>query len=156
MMFSKTCPQCGATLPIETARCSYCGSAVRTPKAESSRKVESPLPAGEKNQIPQEFLGLKRPKVQQPLAASGFSLVFALFWTLFSAFFVFIGTGVYIRDMVGYNRLATEGLPAQATITGLETRSSDDADSYSVYYQFHVAIKGDNLFYRLCFHVEST
>ena len=41
--------------------------------------------------LPAEYRQLKRPKPSAPLANSGCSLVFGLFWTLFSAIFVVAG-----------------------------------------------------------------
>ena len=141
----ETCPSCGARLPDGTLRCDYCGSSIQTIQEESAQESQLPLSVAEKSQIPPELMGLKRPKVQQPLESSGCMLVFALFWTLFSAFFVFIGVGVYIRHTIDYNRLTTEGLPAIATITRLEIESGEDSNTYHVHYQFRAVIQGDNI-----------
>lgn len=70
-------------------------------------------------------------------------LIFALFWTLFSAMFLVLGMGTYIRDSIAYNRLSGEGVTATAVITGLEFFEGDDSHRYYVHYQFRASIQGD-------------
>ncbi len=152
----QTCSQCGAALPAGTDRCLYCGSALRPARAgfppkleslssvspESPRKVEPPF-SGQECQLPRQFVGLKRPKAQQPLDGSGCMLVFSLFWTIFSAAFLLFVAVAYFRDTMNYNRLAAEGLLATALVTRTEIKSGDDSDSYHVYYEFRAKIQGD-------------
>ncbi len=146
-LLDETCLRCGATLPEGTARCSYCGTTVSLSQPQSISQATQPAAAspplpGQDN-LPAELARLQAPKPSQPPEASGCNLFFSLGWTLFSALFLFLGVGMYIRDSIAYNRLSSEGLRAAAIITDLEIRSGDDSDSYYVSYQFPARIQGD-------------
>jgi hypothetical protein len=60
--------------------------------------------------LPPERADLQAPKPSQPPEASGCMLFFALFWTLFSALFLMLGVGTYLRDSSAYHRLSREGM----------------------------------------------
>jgi hypothetical protein len=60
--------------------------------------------------LPPELADLQAPKPSQPPEASGCMLFFALFWTLFSALFLVLGVGTYLRDSSAYHRLSREGM----------------------------------------------
>lgn len=142
-----TCLQCGAALTPGTASCPYCSSAVQTAKAEAPQTMHTPLSSGEKHQIPREFLGLRRPKVQQPLSGSlvmpVLALIFALVFTLSGIFLLALGIGGHISETNAYRQLVQEGVVVQGSIQAL--RIDDDADSstYYVDYQFTAPMNGD-------------
>jgi len=149
---TETCPRCGATLLEGDALCPYCGTANPLPQVKPApqafRPSAAPAPLPEQDNLPPELARLQAPKPSQPLEASGCMLFFFLSWTLFSALFLVLGVGMYIRDSIAYNRLSREGIPAAATITNLEIHSGDDSDSYYVSYQFQASIKGDTARFR--------
>lgn len=93
--------------------------------------------------LPPELADLQAPKPSQPPEASGCMLFFALFWTLFSALFLVLGVGTYLRDSSAYHRLSREGMTAAAVITNLDFASDDDSIRYYVAYQFQASIQGD-------------
>lgn len=139
-----TCPNCGVRLPDGTLRCDYCGSSIQTTQEESA---QLPLSVREKSQIPLKWRGLKRPKVQQPLGSSGcalvIELVFALFWTLFSAIFPVVGLGFYINETNDYLQLSREGVIVPGIVLEMQIDESSDSTSYDVDYQFTAPVNGD-------------
>lgn len=146
-LLGQTCPRCGATLSEGTTLCSYCGTKVSLSQTSSISQATQPAAASPSfsghDNLPAELARLQAPKPSQPPEASGCNLFFSLGWTLFSALFLFLGVGMYIRDSIAYNRLSSEGLRTAAIITDLEVRPEDDSDSYYVYYQFLARIQGD-------------
>jgi DNA-directed RNA polymerase subunit RPC12/RpoP len=144
---TKTCPRCGAGIRENDARCPYCGAAILlsqakpTPQAISPAAAPPPLPT--QDNLPPELACLQAPKPSQPLEASGCTLFFFLVWTLFSAMFLVLGVGTYIRDSSAYHRLSREGITAAAAITNLDFDSGDDSIRYYVYYHFQASIQGD-------------
>ncbi len=150
------CPQCGAELKkardgSNPAHCAYCGIPlpVKALPGKPFQVPAQPLRSGRDfadapaQGLPPEFRRLNRPKVSPSLESSGCSLVFGLFWTLFSAIFVVVGLGFYISGLQEYNRLTREGIPAPATITELEIDDSGDSTSYYAYYQYRARVQGD-------------
>lgn len=139
----ETCPNCGVRLPDGTLRCDYCGSSIQTIQEKSAEEPQLPPSVGEKSQIPLELMGLKRPKVQQPLVSSGCMLVFALFWTLLSAIFPVVGVGFYINETNDYRQLSREGVIVPGVVLEMRIEESSDSISYEVDYQFTAPVNGD-------------
>ena len=151
-MSPTTCPQCGSEIKKTydgPARCTSCGSLLPQPEQAApprpkpaQAQVSTPTPASA-SPLPPEYSRLPRPKPSGPREAMGCMLLFSLFWTLFSAIFVVVGTGLFINEQVRYNRLLQEGVTVKGTVTDLEIDDSGDSTSYYVHYQFTASINGD-------------
>ncbi|NCC37418.1 MAG: DUF3592 domain-containing protein, partial [Chloroflexia bacterium] len=143
---TKTCPQCGAGIRENDAHCPDCGAALHMSQAKAPAHTGShaaaPPPIPTQAKLPPELADLHAPKPSQPLEASGCTLFFFLAWTLFSALFLVIGVGTYLRDSSAYHRLSREGLPAVAVITELDFDSDEDSIRYYVAYHFQASFEG--------------
>lgn len=157
---TKTCPRCRAGIRENDTRCLYCGAAILLSQTNPNPQVISPAaappPLPTQDHLPPELAHLQAPRPSQPLEASGCMLFFFLVWTLFSALFLVLGVGTYIRDNSAYHRLSSEGITTAAAITNLDFDSGDDPIRYYVYYQFQASIQGDTAPFQGSDEVSST
>ncbi len=121
------CPRCGAPA-LQRSLCHQCGA---------------PLNPSHPPPLPAEYAGLPRPKVSSSItAASFFMIVFGLFWTTFSAFFLVTAVTLIIKDQQTYALLSQEGQTVQGVVTQRDVDDSGDTADYLIYYRYTAPLQG--------------
>lgn len=87
---------------------------------------------------PRELKKWRRQLKSHPeFGAQGCTLLFMTVWTLFSAVFVVLGIGFYVKEMGDYRLLQETGAITEATVVRKYTASdSDGGTDYYISYQF--------------------
>lgn len=91
--------------------------------------IQSPQPIAN---LPPEVLRLPRPRPHSPYRLGKTIFIVAIFWTLLWGIAIVSLIGKNVRDMNEYNWLKSDGVAAQATVTGIEEDNSDDSNTYYI------------------------